>query len=228
MAKDPAFLFYPGDWHLGTMHMTITEKGAYIELLMLQFARGKFTEADAKHMLNGSFDVAWAKVKEKFKTDGLYYYNERLELEREKRKKFSESRKINGLAKKISKESDNASAKHMLKHMEDENINSIKGIKTVEIFEIGSEKVGEIGNEVWRDQSWKHAICIGLNIELDQLKKWMSLFNASIASDKILDFDKSRYKKMFRGWVQLQLSKGHNVESSTANKTNSAPPLKKL
>lgn len=37
MAKDPAFLFYPGDWLGGTMGMSLTQKGAYFHLLMVQF-----------------------------------------------------------------------------------------------------------------------------------------------------------------------------------------------
>jgi len=119
MAKDPAFLFYPGDWNLGTMHMTLLEKGCYMELLILQFAKGKFTEAQAKHMLNGSFDLAWANISEKFKTDGTFYWNERLRVEKEKRQKFTESRRSNGSIEKKEKKE----AKHMLKHMEDENIN---------------------------------------------------------------------------------------------------------
>ncbi len=114
MAKDPAFLFYPGDWNLGTMHMTLLDKGCYIELLMLQFARGKFTIAQAKHMLNGSFHVAWANISEKFATDGEFYWNVRLEEEKNKRKKFTESRRNNGLVPKTPE-------KHMHKHMEDEN-----------------------------------------------------------------------------------------------------------
>lgn len=116
MAKDPAFLFYPGDWQLGTMHLTLLEKGCYIELLVLQFAKGKFTEAQAKHMLNGSFDLAWANIREKFDTDGTFFWNNRLQLEKEKRKKFTDSRKSNGSVKKENK--------HMLKHMEDENKNT--------------------------------------------------------------------------------------------------------
>ena len=52
-----------------------------MELLILQFAKGKFTEAQAKHMLNGSFDLVWANIAEKFKTDGKYYWNDRLEAE---------------------------------------------------------------------------------------------------------------------------------------------------
>jgi len=116
MAKDPAFLFYPGDWNLGTMHLTLLEKGCYIELLVLQFAKERFTEAQAKHMLNGSFDLAWSNIREKFNTDGVYYWNERLKLEKEKRQKFTESRRNNGSIKKTDK-------KHMHKHMEDENEN---------------------------------------------------------------------------------------------------------
>ena len=132
MAKDPAFLFYPGDWNLGTMHLTLLEKGCYIELLVLQFAKGQFTEAQAKHMLNGSFDLAWPTLREKFKTDGTFFWNERLKLEKEKRQKFTDSRKSNGSVKK--------EEKHMPKHMEatNENISiSIRG----EVFFNAEEQV---------------------------------------------------------------------------------------
>ena len=122
MAKDPAFLFYPGDWTLGTMHLTLLEKGCYMELLILQFAKGKFTEAQAKHMLNGSFTVAWANIRDKFETDGTFYWNKRLQVEKEKRQKFTESRRNNGSIPKVDKKDD----KHMHKHMEDENENTNK------------------------------------------------------------------------------------------------------
>lgn len=141
MAKDPAFLMYPGDWNLGTMHMNILEKGCYMELLMLQFARGKFTLAHAKHVLSGSFDIAWATVSQKFSTDGNFYWNDRLSLEVNKRKKYSESRRDNALMKKnIKKEGEHMNKhmdKHMLLHMEDENIN--KDIKN-KIEGVGERK----------------------------------------------------------------------------------------
>jgi len=135
--KDPAFLFYPGDWNLGTMHMTHTEKGAYMDLLMLQFARGKFTLAHAKHMLNGSFDLVWATVVEKFKTDGQYYWNERLETEKEKRSKFTDSRRNNAKSIKINnnktKDMQEHKKEHMPIHMENENENENKDI--IEVME---------------------------------------------------------------------------------------------
>jgi uncharacterized protein YdaU (DUF1376 family) len=213
MTKDPAFLFYPGDWQLGTMHLTLLEKGCYMELLVLQFAKGKFTEAQAKHMLNGSFDVAWATLREKFDSDGHFFWNRRLELEKEKRKKFTDSRKSNGSVKK--------GAKHMLKHMENENEN-----KNV-LKEVGGEKVKEVANEVWKDEYWKESICLGLSISMGELKKWLAMFNSSVSSDRVYNFDKAAYKKMSRGWIVKQKEKGASVETNTSKKSD-APPLKKL
>lgn len=212
MAKDPAFLFYPGDWQLGTMHLTLLEKGCYIELLILQFAKGKFTEGQAKHMLNGSFDLAWPTLCEKFKTDGTYYWNERLMLEKELRQKFTESRRNNGSIKKSKKNG----AEHMLKHMEDAD-------KNINVLEIGSAKVKVIANEVWKDQHWRDSICMGLSVSPEELKKWLAMFNSSVASDNVPGFDKGRYKKMSRGWIVTQQQKGVKVETHTQKKSDSAP-----
>jgi uncharacterized protein YdaU (DUF1376 family) len=116
MAKDPAFLFYPNDYLGGTMGMTFEEKGAYMELLMLQFNRGHMT----KHMMGQTVGQLLDKVLDKFKIDedGLYY-NERLEQEKEKRNAFVASRLNN-------KEGKNQYSKkrgHMASHMENENRN---------------------------------------------------------------------------------------------------------
>ena len=90
--KDPAFLFYPGDWLGGTMGMTFEEKGAYMELLMLQFNRGHMT----KDMIGHTVGRLWDKIKDKFIIDdnGLYY-NGRLEEEKTKRQTYTKSRRNN-------------------------------------------------------------------------------------------------------------------------------------
>ncbi len=138
MAKDPAFLFYPNDWVGGTMGMSFEEKGAYMEVLMMQFNRGHMTE----HMIGLSIGQIWVTIKHKFRVDenGLYY-NERLDVEKEKRKTFVQSRfnnknGINQFAKKEKKEG------HMTSHMENENVNvnkngvlNKKGIRFSENFE---------------------------------------------------------------------------------------------
>ena len=66
MSKDPAFLFYPADYIIGTMGMSFEEKGAYMELLMMQFSRGhmeneKIYDNEKKGDARGkvAFDTFW-------------------------------------------------------------------------------------------------------------------------------------------------------------------------
>jgi uncharacterized protein YdaU (DUF1376 family)/uncharacterized protein YegP (UPF0339 family) len=127
MAKDPAFLFYPNDWIGGTMGMTFEEKGAYMELLMMQFNRGHMTT----HMVGQVVGQIWDKIKEKFTQDeqGMWY-NRRLEEEKNKRQKFTQSRRNNisgenQYTKKIelTTTSERSYDHHMTTHMEDVNVN---------------------------------------------------------------------------------------------------------
>ena len=116
MAKDPAFLFYPNDWIGGTMGMTFEEKGAYIELLMMQFNRGHMTE----HMIGLTIGQTFGRIKDKFiqDSDGLWY-NERLDIEKEKRKSYVQSRFNNKKGTNQYKKKEG----HMSNHMEDVNVN---------------------------------------------------------------------------------------------------------
>jgi len=120
MAKDPAFLFYPNDWIGGTMGMTFEEKGAYMELLMMQFNRGHMTS----HMIGQVVGQVWDKVKHKFiQDDKKLWFNERLDIEINKRKNFTKSRRNNILGNnQYTKNKENESG-HMTSHMENENEN---------------------------------------------------------------------------------------------------------
>ena len=127
MAKDPAFLFYPNDWIGGTMGMTFEEKGAYMELLMMQFNRGHMTT----HMVGQVVGQLWDKIKDKFTQDeqGMWY-NRRLEEEKNKRQKFTQSRRNNISGenqhtknKKLTTTSERSHDQHMTTHMEDVNVN---------------------------------------------------------------------------------------------------------
>lgn len=96
MAKDPAFLFYPGDWMGGTMILSRHQKGCYIDLLIAQFNNGPLALESIKNIL-GQDQAAWTVLSGKFRKDSNgNYFNERLAAEIEKRKKFSESRRENG------------------------------------------------------------------------------------------------------------------------------------
>lgn len=127
MTKSPAFLFYPGDWLGGTLGMTLEEKGAYMELLILQFNRGHMTS----HMIGQVIGQNWVNIKCKFSidSDGLFY-NKRLDIEKEKRKMYVESRNNNRSGenqhtKKIKKQAHKTKdiKGHMTSHMENENEN---------------------------------------------------------------------------------------------------------
>ena len=129
--KDPAFLFYPNDWLGGTMGMTFEQKGAYIDLLMLQFNRGHMTTHMIGQVLGQNGGQIWESIKEKFEEDEQgRYFNRRLEDEQNKRKAYTESRRNNikgenQYTKPPKKQDDDSGHMdgHMTSHMENENRN---------------------------------------------------------------------------------------------------------
>jgi len=115
MAKDPAFLFYTNDFERGVQFFSDEQVGKYLRLLMAQHQHGHLEE---KHMIfickSYDKDIFSKFVQD---SDGRWY-NERLELEANKRKKFVESRSNNKSGKKIISTS-------YENHMENDNENEI-------------------------------------------------------------------------------------------------------
>lgn len=107
--------------------MTFEQKGAYMELLMMQFTRGHMTEHMIRHVIGQNWDI----LKDKFRQDqaGLWF-NERLDLEKDRRKNFVDTRKNNVLGKnqytkgpkKIAHKTTHITP-HMTSHMENEDVN---------------------------------------------------------------------------------------------------------
>lgn len=122
--KDPALLWYWGDWYSGTSLMSRFLKGCYIDLLHAQFNHGHLSLEEIKICLGADFGQSWPTLRKKFKqdTDGLFF-NERLEREQTKRANFVESRK-NGRAgrkKSYDKSYDSDMINHTVNHTENEN-----------------------------------------------------------------------------------------------------------
>lgn len=116
MAKDPAFLFYSADFLVGTLTMSEQEIGQYAFLLCVMHQKGRLSEEKMNSALKSG--KVLPSVLEKFKKDeNGCYYNERLEMESNKRSKFTASRRSNAKAYA------QASAEHMPKHMENANEN---------------------------------------------------------------------------------------------------------
>jgi len=127
MAKDPAFLFYSSDFITGVAFMSDEQVGKYIRLLCMQHLHGRLSEKHMMHICK-TYD---ADIFAKFKKDanGLYF-NQRADDEINKRKNFTESRKANRISKKDIISS--TYEKHMIDHMENENINEIEIINETE------------------------------------------------------------------------------------------------
>jgi hypothetical protein len=124
MAKDPAFLFYYQDFFTGISDLSNEEAGAYIRCLCIQASKGGLTEKHMKIICESSEVHNAIKSKFIFDESDNLYKNERLILEIEKRKAYSESRSQNrkGGNKKPKKPKKNIS-KSYFQHMENENEN---------------------------------------------------------------------------------------------------------
>jgi hypothetical protein len=108
--KDPAVLFYTSDFISGTITMTDEQRGKYIILLCLQHQQEVLSYDDMINICKTYDD----KIFKKFtKNESGCYYNERMKIESDRRKKYSESRSKN--RGNICKTYD--------KHMGTENIN---------------------------------------------------------------------------------------------------------
>jgi uncharacterized protein YdaU (DUF1376 family) len=193
MAKDPALLWYPSDWISGTIGMTLEQKGAYMELLMMQFSRGHMTS----HMIGQVVGQLWVNVQDKFKQDdnGLWF-NERLDIEKEKRKKFTESRRNNVSGEnqhtkkgKVSTKKINHMNGHMTSHMENVNENTNNNVLVLSEVEIGKtiEFIKITGQR--------------LLTSMEVMNYWQAFL---IHSKDDFHLSNGDMKKHFRNWIKKQ------------------------
>ena len=129
MGKDPAFLFYSNDFYSGVATLNWEDRGKYITLLCLMHQQGRMKEETIRFLVGSVSD----NLKSKFTIDkdGLWF-NEKLEEETEKRRKFTESRRNNGnmggRPKSKNKPIGKPTKNHMDNHMEDRNRNENKDV----------------------------------------------------------------------------------------------------
>lgn len=123
MAKDPAFLFYYQDFLVGTDEFSNEEVGAYIRCLCFQAAKNGITDNHMKNICKTQAIQNAIKKKFIFFPDEGVYKNERLVVETEKRKKYSESRSGNRLGRKKGVGKPHNISSSYEPHMENENEN---------------------------------------------------------------------------------------------------------
>lgn len=222
MAKDPAFLFYPGDYVSGTMGMTFEEKGAYMDLLMLQFNRGHMNT----HMIQHTIGHLWEQVKCKFIQDeeGLWY-NVRLDIEKEKRKTFTESRRNNIKPKNKPKEEPSYEThmnSHMKPHMENVNENINKDIninkskcKFEEALEYFSIRLGTEQGKTEAEKFYNYYESNGWKVGKNPMKNWKAAANNWITnSNRYAKGTTNNQRKLTKG-EQFNLD-GYNLIHATS------------
>lgn len=140
MAKDPAFLFYTNDFDSKTKFFTNEQVGKYLRLLMAEHQHGRLTEKQMLFICGGRDEEIFSK----FEIDekGLFF-NNRLEQEIEKRRRWTESRRANLSTEKnndkknVVKDNDS----HMNKHIDANMDNNMVSHMEIEIDnEIDNEK----------------------------------------------------------------------------------------
>lgn len=214
VAKDPAFLFYPGDWLGGTMVLTRHEKGCYIDLLMAQFNYGPLSLDQIKTVL-GQDQAKWTVLQVKFKVDNSgRFFNEKLATEIEKRKAYTESRRNNLNGKSLHMEGHIKD--DMVNHMENENRNEIIDYlnkKASTKFKSSSEKtkkaINARINEGYKLEDFKKVIDV-------KCKKWLK-------DPKMADFlrPETLFGNKFEGYLNEKMN-GGDKENIAVDNTGSA------
>lgn len=202
MAKDPAFLFYPGDWLGGTMLLTRHQKGCYIDLLMAQFNSGPLSLDHIKIVL-GQDQAVWTVLQEKFKKDNSgKFFNEKLATEIEKRKQYSVSRSGNRSGKSKKESHVQSYEKDMKVHMEDVN---------EDVNEIELNK-GGVGEKIYR--SFAH-----LSLTVTQFES-LELIYTKEQIDKTLDGIQNYRKNINYTSLFLTASKWLERDAKEGTKSN--------
>lgn len=208
MARDPAFLFYTGDFTTGTQFLSDEQVGKYVRLLMAQHQLGHLSE---KHMLQ----ICKTHDKDVFSkfiqdSDGLYF-NQRLDNEINKRKKYSESRSENRRSKS------NISFTYD-KHMENNNNNKDILSSLGDLPTMTKGDFLEFHKKLLRDDIFTNPLMMGRGIKnKEELENWIIRYDTHISGEGKINKDYSEYRKHFKNWIFKQ---------DTFNTTASKPEKK--
>jgi len=223
MSKDPAFLFYPNDWIGGTMGMSLEDKGAYMEILMMQFNVGHMTS----HMIGQVVGQKWDNIKHKFRMDSEgKFFNERLELEKDKRKKFTKSRHNNISGNNQHKKTNNKLGHmdgHTTSHMENENENVNEDINTI-IFK-GKKYLESDFNGL--PENYHQAIIEQFKIQKqktitnDMINPMWKSFKLQTLTGMTYYNNEHEVYRHFTNWIKTQKFEDANTKLSATDKFNS-------
>ncbi len=195
--KDPAFLFYPSDFIIGTMRMTYEQKGKYIQLLCMQHDLYELTQSDIDFVLNEKDQIVLSKFS---RTENGNYYNQRLRLESDKRKQYSESRRNNRV--KNSPSSDvNLVNKDMNNICESYDEHMVNRDRVINTNDINLLKEGVQGKKTFviptLDELNMYKFETNSNVDVNEFFDHYNSNGWQIGKNEMKD-----WKSTFRGWTK--------------------------
>lgn len=202
--KDPCFNFYSDNFLSGTMFFTDEQVGKYIRLLCAQHQTGHLEEKHMIFICKGHDEDIWKKFT---KDENGCYFNERLEIEINKRKAYSLSRSANKSGKTKPKKTKKTS-KSYDDHM-GIGIGNGNGIEYSFV------------NSIFKDifSTW-------LKYKKDRKESYKSIESEKACYDKLIKLSKNNIEiateivnqSMANNWAGLFEFKGH-VSLSNSNKS---------
>ena len=203
--KDPAFLFYPNDFIIGTQFMSDEEIGKYIRILCAMHQHGRLSETQILGICHG---ILPASVRHKLQVDesGLFF-NERLEAEIGKRRKFADNQKVKANKRWAGKSHGNATASATAMPIINENENLNKVISKEGVIGGGFYKPEDF--DILPDQYFQTSIeqmkiQKNISISREQVSQmWFIFKNQQLAGDKYYN-SKSDVFRHFSNWIKNQ------------------------
>lgn len=197
MAKDPAFLFYPSDFLTGVAFLTDEEVGKYIRLLCLIHQHGRLDEESVCKAIG----LVSVKLRSKFSIDekGLWF-NSRLEEEIEKRAKFTESRRNNGLLGGRGKKKDKAIGLANDKAIENLSINRNENINE---SVVNNNTNARFEKMLLESDSVLGTVCFQLKISTNDAQSLRTMYVKQMSSTDECHNNYTDYSKHFVNWAKI-------------------------
>jgi hypothetical protein len=215
MREDPAFLFYPKDFLMGTQFLTFDELGKWIKILCSLHQLGHLKREQIVGICQGNATASiWDMLK--IDKDGKYY-SSRLDEEIAKRQKFSENQSIRAKKRWSDKSHGNATAMPKIENANaNGNVNeSLKG----KMYK--SEDFAELPEQYIQSSIERLKIQKNISVNSLQISQMWSIFKSqNLAGDKWYNSEADVYRH-FSNWIKNQTFKNETDQRTTKAGRNS-------
>ena len=220
MAKNPSFSFYTSDFLTETMFLSFEDKGKLIMLYCLQHQHGHLKKEQMLKACGTISDDIWAF----FQTDSEgKYFNENIDVAKDKREKFVEKQRQNGSKKwnknKVGKDladakvmPNNNFGKGLAMPFENENENEIEKDNEEEKTEKGNKvvrKKGKVFIKPTKEEVLEFAKEEKLRVDI--VDKWFNHYESN--GWKVGQNSMKNWKASYRNWCSSDYNQPKNKSS---------------